>query len=136
MPQGSHRTEAYTAFLPGLLTRLFCRGKMAVMRFVAKSVSGQRLSALRGKRSREWVAHELRNRGHATDAKAIWRWENGRNQPNARVLPDYADVLGAESVDELYGDDDEEEPSMSVLADDLIAVVTRIVDARLAKDAA
>lgn len=73
------------------------------------SINHDRLRALRGKRSREVIAHELRRRGHATDAKAIWRWERGKNQPSARVLPDYAEVLGAKSVDELYGTDDEEE---------------------------
>lgn len=83
-----------------------------------KSVDGQRLAELRGKRSREWIAHELRSRGHATDAKAIWRWENGRNQPNARVLPDYAEVLGADSVDELYGDAEDEEAALSLLSAD------------------
>lgn len=83
------------------------------MRFT-RTVDGQRLAALRGLRSREVIAHELRSRGHATDAKAIWRWENGRNQPNARILPDYAEALGAASVDELYSDaeDDEEAASM------------------------
>lgn len=73
-----------------------------------KSVQPKRLAELRGKRSREVIAHELRKRGHGTDAKAIWRYETGRNQPSARVLPDYAEVLGAE-IDDLYGDEDDEE---------------------------
>lgn len=67
------------------------------------------LRAFRGKRSREVIAHELRRRGHGTDAKALWRYETGRSQPHARILPDYAAVLGAGSVDELYGDEDDEE---------------------------
>jgi transcriptional regulator with XRE-family HTH domain len=68
-------------------------------------VNTEILKAKRGKKSRESVAHELRKRGHATDAKAIWRWETGRNQPSARVLPDLAEVLGVVSVDDLYGND-------------------------------
>lgn len=72
-------------------------------------VSPSTLLALRGKRSREVIAHELRKRGHGTDAKAIWRYETGRNQPSARILPDYASVLGVASVDDLYATDDAEE---------------------------
>lgn len=81
----------------------------------ATTVNPATLRRLRGKRSREVIAHELRVRGHATDAKAIWRWENRRNQPSARVLPDYAEVLGAPSLEALYGDDDEEEDALSGL---------------------
>lgn len=72
-------------------------------------ISGTRLRDLRGKRSREVVAHEMRQRGHATDAKAVWRWETSRSQPSARILPDLAEVLGADSVDELYAADEDEE---------------------------
>lgn len=75
----------------------------------AREISPERLMKLRGKRSREVIAHELRGRGHGTDAKAIWRWEKGHNQPSARVLPDYATVLGCSSVEELYGEDEDEE---------------------------
>jgi hypothetical protein len=88
------------------------------------TVSATTLRRLRGKRSREVVAHELRRRGHATDAKAIWRWETGKNQPSAGVLPDYAEVLGAESVDELYADDDEE-PAAAMSLDDYLRVRVR-----------
>ena len=73
-----------------------------------RELNTSRLLALRGKRSREVIAHELRKKGHGTDAKSIWRYETGRSQPNARVLFDYADVLGAETVDALYADDDAE----------------------------
>jgi hypothetical protein len=97
-----------------------------------KTIDGNRLAALRGKRSREWVAHELRSRGHATDAKAIWRWENGHNQPNARVLPDYAEVLGAPSVEDLYSDDEEEDASMPSHLD-LEAVLDQLVDRAIAR---
>lgn len=91
-------------------------------------IDGGKLKALRGKTSREAVAHELRRRGHATDAKAVWRWENGRNQPSASVLPDYADALGAESVDELYADDDAEAASMQPLGRDIGELFTALVD--------
>lgn len=86
-----------------------------------KEVSASRLQALRGKRSREVIAHELRKLGHGTDAKAIWRYETGRNQPSARVLSDYAGVLGV-PVEELFGDprlepdDDDEEESEAMIA--------------------
>lgn len=78
------------------------------------TVNPATLRRLRGKRTREVIAHELRQRGHATDAKAIWRWENRRNQPSARVLPDLASVLGARSVEELYMADDDEDESEQV----------------------
>lgn len=78
-----------------------------------------RLLALRGKRSREVIAHELRRRGHGTDAKAIWRYETGRNQPSARVLPDYADVLGA-SMSDLFSESDDDEESDLPAALDLM----------------
>lgn len=78
------------------------------------NVNPGRLVALRGKQSREVIAHELRKRGHGTDAKAIWRYETGRNQPSARVLPDYASVLGV-PMDDLYvAEDDDEESDLSV----------------------
>lgn len=73
-----------------------------------KEVSPTRLAALRGKRSREVIAHELRKLGHGTDAKAIWRYETGRNQPSARVLSDYAAVLGVGAVEDLYGNGSDE----------------------------
>lgn len=72
-------------------------------------VNPSTLRTRRGKRSREVIAHELRKRGHGTDAKAIWRYETGRNQPSARILPDYASVLGVASVDELYATSDDAE---------------------------
>lgn len=68
-----------------------------------REVSSERIRELRGKRSREVIAHALRRRGHGTDAKTIWRWEKGA-QPQGRVLADLADVLGAESIEELYDD--------------------------------
>lgn len=96
------------------------------MRF--SEVSGGKLRDLRGKRSRELVAHELRKLGHGTDAKAIWRYETGRSQPSARILPDYAAVLGVDSIDELYGDDgDEEEAALHPLARDLAIELTRVL---------
>lgn len=78
-------------------------------RMRTKAISAERLIALRGKRSREDIAHELRKRGHGTDAKSIWRYETGRSNPLARLLPDYANILGAASVDELYASDGDEE---------------------------
>lgn len=79
------------------------------------------LIRLRGKRSKALIAHELRKRGHGTDAKSIWRYENGHSQPNARILPDLADVLGAGSIDELFLDDEAEAASMSSAAADFTA---------------
>lgn len=87
-----------------------CHVKMARMR--VREISATRVRQLRGQRSREVIAHDLRKRGHGTDAKAIWRYETGRSQPHSRLLPDYAEVLGARSVDELYADDDEEAAPM------------------------
>jgi len=88
-----------------------------------KTISPGRLSDLRGKRSREWVAHELRKRGFGTDAKTIWRWEKGHNSPSGRILSDYSQVLGC-SVEDLYEDesngtseDDDEVPLRSLAAD-------------------
>lgn len=93
-------------------------------RMRTKAISAERLIALRGKRSREDIAHELRKRGHGTDAKSIWRYETGRSNPLARLLPDYANILGAASVDELYASDGDEEdrtaPRSSPLSDDLL----------------
>lgn len=89
-----------------------------------KELSADRLRSLRGKRSREVIAHELRRRGHGTDAKAIWRYETGRSQPSARLLADYAAVLGAESVDALYTEDDDEESDPMVA---LVHAIRRIV---------
>lgn len=94
------------------------------------TVNPERLLSLRGKRSREVVAHELRKRGHGTDAKAIWRYETGRNQPSARVLPDYAAVLGV-PMDDLYGDaDDAEAASMPLSGDprDMLAVLAHALN--------
>jgi len=85
-----------------------------------KSVNSQLLLRLRGRRSREVIAHDLRRLGHGTDAKSIWRYETGRNQPSARLLPDYAAVLGIEvaslfSEDGDSDDDDEEADPMVAL---------------------
>lgn len=100
---------------------------MAAVRAIA--INPSRLRALRGKRSREDIAHQLRSRGHGTDAKAIWRYEAGRSQPNARILPDYAAVLGAKSVDELYiSDDDDEEAASMPLARDLASALQAEVE--------
>jgi transcriptional regulator with XRE-family HTH domain len=66
-----------------------------------RTVDAEKIREARGKNSREVVAHALRQRGHATDAKAIWRWETGKNQPSARVLPDLAEVLGLK-IDDLF----------------------------------
>jgi len=85
-----------------------------------REIDGNKLRAFRGKVSREDVAHKLRDRGHATDAKAVWRWENGHNQPNARVLLDYADVLGCR-LEELYDEDDEE--AAPAMAENLLEVL-------------
>ncbi len=85
-----------------------------------REINPARLLALRGRRSREVIAHELRKRGHATDAKAIWRWETGKNQPSSRILPDYAEALGAPSVEELYGDDEDEESHPAMTLDDFL----------------
>lgn len=92
------------------------------------AINPNKLLRLRGKRSREVIAHQLRARGHGTDAKAIWRYETGRSQPNARVLPDYAAVLGASSVDELYADDEDEEaaPTMQTHHDMLAALAVAL----------
>lgn len=91
-----------------------------------REVSPEVVRELRGVRSREVIAHALRGRGHGTDAKSIWRYETGKSQPSARILPDYAEVLGAESVEELYGegasDDDEEDSSMPTHAEMLEAL--------------
>lgn len=66
-----------------------------------KTVDAGKIREARGKNTREVIAHALRQRGHATDAKAIWRWETGKNQPSARVLPDLAEVLGLK-IDDLF----------------------------------
>jgi transcriptional regulator with XRE-family HTH domain len=65
-------------------------------------VDPARLRALRGTLSREELASRLRTAGARADAKAVWRWETGRNVPSTRVLPVYAAALGV-SVDELLG---------------------------------
>lgn len=90
-----------------------------------REINPSRLIALRGKRSREVIAHEMRRRGHGTDAKTIWRYETGRNQPSSRVLADYADVLGAGSVEELYGEEDDEEPHPAMSLDDFLRLRVR-----------
>lgn len=95
-----------------------------------REINPQVVRSLRGKRSREVIAHALRDRGHGTDAKAIWRYETGRSQPNARVLIDYSEVLGAASVDELYSgtsDDDEESDPVA----DLFKALDRYVDHKI-----
>lgn len=68
-----------------------------------RKVSPDRLRELRGKRHRTVIADAMRQRGHGTDAKTIWRWENGAS-PHPNVLPDLADILGAGSIEELYDD--------------------------------
>lgn len=78
-------------------------------------IDAKKLRTLRGTRSREVIAHRLRARGHGTDAKSIWRYETGRSRPGARILADYAEVLGAKSLDDLYADDSEEEMLMVLL---------------------
>lgn len=72
-------------------------------RMKIRTVDAEKIREARGKDSREVIAHALRQRGHATDAKAIWRWETGKNQPSARVLPDLAEVLGLK-IDDLFED--------------------------------
>lgn len=99
-------------------------------------VNPSKLLSLRGKRSREVIAHELRKRGHGTDAKAIWRYETGRNQPSARILPDYASVLGVASVDDLYATDDAEEDRLPPLDLHLLEQVYLAVGAALALEKA
>lgn len=95
-----------------------------------QQLSTVRLLSLRGTRSREVIAHEMRKRGHATDAKAIWRYETGRSQPRTRILSDYAEVLGV-TVEELF-DDDEEDDSLST--DDILEALAPL--ARLLQKAA
>lgn len=95
----------------------------------ANQLSTARLIALRGRRTREVIAHALRGRGHGTDAKAIWRYETGRSQPNVRLLADYADVLGAGSVDELFVEDEEEAARTVAAAAALEAPSEEMLDA-------
>lgn len=99
-------------------------------------VSPTRLLALRGKRSREVIAHELRKCGWGSDAKAIWRYETGRNQPSARILPDYARILGVASVDDLYGDADDAEDRLPSLDIHLLEQVYLAVGAAVALEKA
>lgn len=95
-----------------------------------QTVNSTRLREARGQRTREVIAHSLRQRGHATDAKAIWRWETRKNQPSARVLPDLAEVLGLE-ISDLFESDDEDEEDADAM-EELTRALNRVVEERVA----
>ncbi len=77
-----------------------------------KRLSYHRLYELRlqSGKSQGDVAYELRLRGFKADATAISRWERGIHEPGASVVPSLAEIYGV-GTDDLYSDDDEEEPS-------------------------
>lgn len=72
-----------------------------------RSFSGQRLERLRGKKTQTDLANALRGRGFGTTQTTVSRWESGQ-EPRSYILPALADELDV-TVDELYGDDDDEE---------------------------
>lgn len=99
-------------------------------------VSGEKIRQLReGKRLLQHdLANRLRERGYGTTQVTISRWENGQ-EPRAYVLPALAEELGVK-VDELYGDDEDEEsravghsPAVLALLGALRAVVREEVEA-------
>lgn len=76
-----------------------------------KVINGKRLKALRESRriTQHDLASALRRRGFGTTQTTVSRWEDGQS-PNSAVLPVLASELGV-SLDELYADAEEEEPS-------------------------
>lgn len=100
-----------------------------------KRLSHDRLYELRlqSGKSQADVAHELRNRGFRVDPTAISRWERGKHEPGAGVIPSLAEVYGV-ATDELYtSDDDEDEslPTRSLAADlERLARVAAVLERR------
>lgn len=84
---------------------------------VVRTFSGSRLNQLRLRRgyTQDDFAHALRNSGLRTTAKQIRRWESEAHAPRSSVVPILADALGV-SIDELYGEPDDEESHQVMLA--------------------
>ena len=80
---------------------------------MARRFSSEKLVGLRGKRTQTDLAFALRRRGFGTTQTTVSRWESGQ-EPRTVVLPALADELGV-TVDELYEEDDDEEPLMREL---------------------
>lgn len=78
------------------------------------------------------VAFRLRERGVSASAQQIRRWERGSHAPRSAVVPALADALGI-AMDELYGEDDEEEDS-AVMFDRAAQALALYGEYRLAAD--
>ncbi len=78
-------------------------------------VSGSKIRELRERRRllQHDLAQRLRERGYGTTQTTVSRWESGQ-EPRAHILPALAAELGCE-IEELFGDDDEEEADLSSL---------------------
>lgn len=94
---------------------------------------GNRLKELRGQRKfdQHRLAEAARAHGVGMTQSQVSRYENGQ-EPSGRSAIALAKALGVKP-EALYGDDADEEDSLAPLAADLLDVVTRIVDARMAK---
>jgi transcriptional regulator with XRE-family HTH domain len=77
--------------------------------------------------SRDTLAYEVRrripNNEYLTSARSIQRWESGKNQPAAAIVPVLGEALGV-SVSYLYGEDedgseDDEEAALHAALDNL-----------------
>lgn len=96
----------------------------------SRVISGERIKTLRESRNllQHDLASALRRRGFGTTQTTVSRWEAGQ-LPNASVLPVLAAELGV-SLDDLYGDAEEEEPS-DMVADLFRQAIAAAVDAEL-----
>ena len=96
-----------------------------------RRVSGTKLAAFRTARKLDQssLAARLRVRGLGTNQAQVSRWENGQ-EPRAYALPAIAAELGVK-VEELYGDDEDEESSLFPPADAMLdALEYAVVAAR------
>lgn len=97
--------------------------------------SGTRLRELREDRRilQDDLSHRLRTRGFGTTQAQISRWESGQ-QPRAYILAALADELGVK-VDELYGDDEDEESALPLISDDVLDALAFAIEAAREKKA-
>lgn len=95
--------------------------------------SGENLHRIREQRRilQDDLAHQLRRRGFGTTQATVSRWENGQ-EPRAHVIGALADILGV-TVDELYGDAEEEEDSLSGSAaeQEFLAAIEALIEERI-----
>lgn len=102
----------------------------------SRRVSPQKLAGFREAKRLDQteLAARLRKRGLGTTQATVSRWEHGQ-EPRSHMLPALAAELGVK-VDELYGDDEDEEAALPLLArDDVLDALDYAIQAAREKKA-